>query len=368
MSVELRSFRSYERVEAELSPALTVLAGPNGVGKTNLLEAIAMLLLGQSPRTSADQRCIRDGSTFLRVAGRVRRGDSTTSRAVTVDHAAGRRLMEDGSPSRSLGEFAGRFPMVVFLPERLLVVRGAPARRRGTLDRFVTRTYPSTAPLLRDYGSALQQRNALLRRAKAGARISELIAPWDDRVAELGVAVRRERGQLMDRLSPSFTTRFEQLTGFDDGAITIVQRGEDLPASLVEHRAAEIRRGSTLSGPHLDDVVLCQGARDLRLRGSTGEQRAALLAWALAEHDVLSTLTGTAPILLLDEPFAELDPSRRQRLAGTLAAAGQVLVTATEPPAELAASVARSTDVRAVVSGGVLPWKTPISPPATSST
>ncbi|MBC7643768.1 MAG: DNA replication/repair protein RecF, partial [Thermoleophilia bacterium] len=187
-SLALRSFRTYERLDVELRPGLTVFCGPNGIGKTNLIEALAMACSGASPRTSSEFRVIRSGSSFARIAAEVIIDGRQHERVVRIEAGAGKRLEIDRSVIRSVDEFASSLPAVSFLPERLLVVRGAPARRRALLDRCVARMMPRSAADFRKYVSAMAQRNNLLRRAKGGAEVRTQIQPWTEQMVEAGTA------------------------------------------------------------------------------------------------------------------------------------------------------------------------------------
>jgi DNA replication and repair protein RecF len=357
--VSLREFRSYERLDVELSSGLVVLAGPNGVGKTNFLEACAMLLQGSSPRTSSELRCVRTGAAFFRVSGTVAGPGGLHQHAVTIEPGRGKRLERDGSAVRSASEYGAAAGAITFLPERLLVVRGAPARRRALLDRLVELVRPAAGKTMRDYAHAVSQRNALLRQARGGRDVRHALTPWNEQLERLGNELRHARARAIAELGPRLTARYEQLTTLPAAGVSVDLRGPDIARALAETEALERRRGSTMVGPHLDDVRLEQDGRDLRAYGSTGEQRAALLAWALASADLVRNHTGVQPVLLLDEPYAELDRDRRALLSAALLRLGQVLVTTTEPPAHLpaaAAAAAAQATVLRVSSGQVDGW------------
>ena len=357
-TLSLRAFRTYARLELELQPGLTAFCGPNGIGKTNLVEALAMSCAGASPRTSSEFRVIREGSTFARIVAGVEIADRPHQRVVRVEAGAGKRLEIDGSVVRGVDEFASSLPAVTFLPERLLVVRGAPSRRRALLDRCVMRMLPRATADFRQYAAAMAQRNNLLRRAKGGAEVRTQIQPWSEQMVEAGTAMREHRRVALAQLGPRFTARFAELTEFDDGALDLEQRGgDDINEALSESWSHDVRRGTTTVGPHLDDLTYRQGARDLRTHGSTGEQRAALLAWSLADADSVTAITGTAPLLVFDEPYAELDQHRRRLLTAALLELPQVFVTTTEPPQHLVdRRGAAPIDLRRVSSGEVHAW------------
>lgn len=332
----LRSVRTYERLDLDLSAGVTVLVGPNGVGKTNLLEACAVVLTGASPRTSSELRLVRDGETAARIAATVLVGDDSHERDVTFQAGKGKQLRVDGSPARSVDEYARQVPAVTFLPEKLLTIRGAPQRRRALVDQLAGRIVPGAAQVQRDYTSSLTQRNALLRRAKVGHDVAAHLAPWTEQLVEQGTQLRAHRHRLLELLGAPYAARFAALTELDGATFVAELRGSgDLASDVEEQAEHERRRGTSMVGPHLDDVLPRVAGRDLRAFGSAGEQRAALLAFTLAARDVLADHLGVAPVVLLDEPWSELDADRRRRLTVMLRELPQVIVTSTEPPAHL---------------------------------
>ncbi|MCW2926383.1 MAG: recF [Thermoleophilia bacterium] len=355
----LASIRTYERLTLELSSRVTILVGPNGVGKTNLLEACAVVLSGASPRTSSELRLVRDGATAGRISARVSIDGDEHDRDVTIELGRGKQLRIDGNVTRGVEQYASQVPVVTFLPERLLIIRGAPARRRALVDALVARIIPGAATTQASYAKALQQRNALLRRAKGGADVSASLSPWSEQLVELGTAMRADRTALLDLLAAPYAARFEQLTSLTGASFEPQLRGSgDLAADLVEVATAERRRGTTLAGPHLDDLLPRESGRDLRTFGSAGEQRAALLAFTFAARDLLVDRLGIEPVVLLDEPWSELDADRRRRLTAMLAPLAQVVITSTEPPSHLREVLPGAADaaVLAVSSGQIRPW------------
>ncbi|MCW2955548.1 MAG: recF [Thermoleophilia bacterium] len=351
--------RSYARLTVEPGRELTVLTGPNGVGKTNLLEACAVAATGASPRTSSELRLVREGAAACRIHAVVEVAEHRHEREVRIEAGRGKQLRIDDSVVRSVEAYAEQVPALTFLPERLLIIRGAPARRRALVDQLTARLMPTFAGELKAYTAALQQRNNLLRRARGGARIDDQLPPWDALLAQHGVEVRRLRRLLLERVAEPFARRLEQLTELTGGTFELAPRGsDDVAAELAASAQHERRRGSTTVGPHLDDILPRQAGRDLRAQGSTGEQRAALLAFTLAARDLVQAATGVLPLLLLDEPWGELDADRRRRLSDLLEDGGQVIATTTEPPAHLVEAARAGRDVAfiAISSGEAHRW------------
>jgi len=324
----LRDFRSYERLELKLQPGLVLVVGANGVGKTNLLEAVHVATQGFSPRTRTDSQVVRFGAEGARAAVAGRRGLVGLELEVTVRRGEGKRARLNGAALRAAEQLRTMVSTLVFTPDRLGVVKGPPASRRAYFDRVLGRFAPSKALLPAEYGAAVAQRNAALRRAAADLSGRDAIEPWSARVATLGAELVAARLETLALLESPFSARAAEL-GLGDASL----RYEGEPPTVEELAAVlerDLARGATSLGPHLDDVLLVADGRDLRSFGSQGEQRLALLALLLGEAETIADRTGVPPLLLLDDVLSELDPARRQILAARVRSAGQALVTATD--------------------------------------
>jgi DNA replication and repair protein RecF len=216
---------------------------------------------------------------------------------------------------------------LVFTPDRLAVVKGGPATRRAYLDRAVARLLPARATAATDYASVLGQRNAGLRRVRAGFSTRQALVPWDEKVVELGQALVRARTEVVELLAPGFTATASEL-GLE--AATLAYGGDALTAADLGARLEiDLERGVTGVGPHLHDLRIEAASRDLRAFGSQGEQRMAVLALVLAEADALRERPGMSPLVLLDDVLSELDGDRRHALARMIQRGSQTVVTAT---------------------------------------
>ena len=247
---------------------------------------------------------------------------------MTVRRGEGKRAQLNGAPLRAAEQLRALTSTLVFTPDRLGVVKGPPAARRAYFDRVLGRFAPARAALPAEYGAAVAQRNAALRRAASGVSGRDAIEPWSERVSALGAELVASRLGALALLGPAFAARAAE---FGLGPVALTYDGEPptlegLDAVL----ARDLERGVTSLGPHLDDVVIAAGGRDLRSFGSQGEQRLALLALLLAEAETIADRTGVPPLLLLDDVLSELDPDRRRILAARVRSAGQALVTATD--------------------------------------
>jgi DNA replication and repair protein RecF len=302
--------------------------GANGVGKTNLLEAIHVATQGFSPRTRTESRLIRFGAEGARAAVAGHHGDVAMELEVVLRPGEGKQAKLNGAPLRAAEQLRSAVATLVFTPDRLGVVKGPPAVRRAYVDRVAGRLFPARAGLPQEYGAAVAQRNAALRRAAAGLSAREAIEPWSERVVRLGADLVAVRCEVLAELEPVFFARAAEL-GVGDTALRYV--GEPPTREALDAAfGRDLERGATSLGPHLDDVVLLSAGRDLRSFGSQGEQRLALLALLLAEAEAILERTGVPPLLLLDDVLSELDPGRRRILAGRVRGAGQALVTATD--------------------------------------
>ena len=306
-----------------------LVVGPNGAGKTNLLESLHVGTQGFSPRTRSDAQLIRFGESAARVRLRGTRGRARaqTELELTLRAGGGKQARLNGAPLPSAESLRGEVATLVFTPDRLAVVKGGPAVRRAYLDRALGRLLPARAALPGEYGSALAQRNAALRRVALGHSSRDALEPWTERVAELGSALVAARRSALDLLAAAFTDRAGEL-GLEEARLEYL--GDPVSGDALRARLdRDLDRGTTGLGPHLDDVSVLAGTRDLRRFGSQGEQRLAVLSLLLAEAGVIAAERGAPPLLLLDDVLSELDPSRRRALAGRIAAGGQTLVTAT---------------------------------------
>ena len=304
-----------------------LVTGENGAGKTNLLEALHVGTQGFSPRTRMDAQLVRMGAEAARVALAGSRGASELGLEVVLRRGEGKRAKLNGAALRSAEALRSEVATLVFTPDRLAVVKGGPAARRAYFDRSLGRLLPSRASLPIDYMNAVGQRNAALRRVGAGASSRDAVAPWTQQVADLGAQLVASRRETLGILGPAFAERAGEL-GLA-GASLRYDAEAPTAAALDARLERDLERGLTGLGPHLDDVQVLSGDRDLRLYGSQGEQRLAVLSLLLAEAEAVADRRGVPPLLLLDDVLSELDAGRRRILGERIGRSGQTLVTAT---------------------------------------
>jgi DNA replication and repair protein RecF len=298
--------------------------GENGAGKTNLLEALHLGTQGFSPRTRTDTQLVRFGQDAAAVGLRLDHAAVSHTVRVRIAAGVGKTAELDGSRLSSPEALRRRFAAVVFTPDRIAVVKGAPAVRRAYFDRILGRIQPAQAGLPQEFAAALAQRNAALRRVQLGLSGRDALSPWTSRVAELGAALVQTRLAVTAELGPGFAAAAAEL-GLPGANLRY--EGEAPTEPQLEARLdADLQRGATGAGPHLHDIRILAGDRDLRSFGSQGEQRLALLALLLAEAELLKA----APLVLLDDVLSELDGRRRRVLAERVAIMEQVVITATQ--------------------------------------
>jgi DNA replication and repair protein RecF len=334
--LSLTGFRSYAELEARWDERGALLWGDNGTGKTNLLEAIHVLSVGRSHRTQNDREMLAIGSPALWVRGA---GASEQAGAVEVEvglrPGEAKRARVNGKDERLSG-IVGQIGAVLVAPEDLEIARGGPDRRRRFVDQLLCQARRANMAALQSYARALRQRNQALREARDGRAPAALAAAWHAPLVEWGTRVRAARADVVRRLAEVASRLYREVSGRDEALeATYPAAGEDLGGALARVAAAEARRGTTLAGPHRDDIAVTLDGKDLRAYGSRGQQRAAAFALRLGSAAVFREERGEEPILLLDDVFAELDAGRADRLARVLAGRRQVFATATTS-AELA--------------------------------
>jgi len=323
--------------------------GPNASGKTSLIEAIVLAAWGRSHRTSADGELVRWGAGVARIEARIGRGgDPAGGRDAvevgltrTASGGARKRIRVNGVARRA-GSLVGVLRTVVFAPEEMLLVAGSPSLRREAMDRLAGQRAPGYLRNLATYGRALQQRNGLLRLIRDEQATRAELRFWDVTLLDAGGAVREERSRLLDALSGPLASAHAEIAPDEAAAGRLAIRyatnapvlpGESardaLARRLAETADKEVWNGTTLIGPHRDDLVFELDGRPLASFASRGQQRTAILAFKLAELDLLAELDGRPPLLLLDDVFSELDPDRRAHLVRRIAELPQAFVTTT---------------------------------------
>ncbi len=381
----LANFRNYTALDLSLSPGLNLLMGPNAAGKSNLLEAVALLSTGRSPRAGTDREMLRHGAVadpipFVRVVGEIRSGDQATTIEVVAQFAgdlaggpdsarlrAQKRLLVNRVARRAT-QLVGLFPTVLFSPTEVELVSGPPGVRRHFLDVLGCQLDPAYLRALQQYQRVLPQRNQLLRLLREGRAQEDELTFWDERLVANGACLMAARQESIRLLEPLALGALRQLSDGSEalqlrylpalGEAVETEKGvegpwvERLGAALAASRRRELGAGATLVGPHRDDLTLLLDGVDAAVYASRGQQRCLALGLKVAEAGLLEARHGQPPVLLLDDILSELDQERRRRLMVLLAGARQTLLTTAEP--ETLAGVATAGAARYRVEGGTV--------------
>ena len=341
-SLSARNYRNYPSLELELSHNINIFLGDNAQGKTNLVEAVFYASMGHSHRTRADGELIRweqpEGSLALRFERR-----KVPNVLEFRFHREKRRSISLNGHSVRPGELVGNLNTVLFSPEDLFLVKGAPGGRRRFLDGEISQASPSYYRELLRYNRILAQRNILLKRIREHKARSDMLPPWDVQLAESAEKITRKRLEAIQKLNMlanlmqrRISSNLENLSvsyeihGLESGEMTNSLMSW-YNEKLEDTRQQDILRGSTGRGPHHDDIILEVNGVNLRSFGSQGQQRTGALALKLSELEFLRSETGDYPVLLLDDVMSELDVARRQQLLDFIRRERiQTLITATD--------------------------------------
>jgi DNA replication and repair protein RecF len=351
--LSLHDFRSYEQIDLALEPGGNVFVGPNGQGKTNLVEAIDYLSTLGSHRVATDAPLVRSGADRAVIRADVRRDGRSALLEVEIVPGGSNRARVNKSPLPRARELIGLLRTVMFSPEDLALVKGDPSERRRFLDTLLVTRTPRLAGARADYDRVLRQRNSLLKtaglahRSGSGAGSLATLEVWDEHLAQAGADLLAGRLELVEALRPYVGSGYGKIAATNGTRVDVgltYKASFDLPsgspdrevlaaallAAIAARRGDELERGISLVGPHRDDVVLSIGDLPARGYASHGESWSLALALRIAAYDLLRS-DGDDPILILDDVFSELDKDRRDHLADLVGGAEQFLVTAPVP-------------------------------------
>ncbi len=341
-SLALADFRNYDRFELTPHPALTVLVGPNAVGKTNIVEALQLVTTAASFRRPRWEDLVRWGCPEARVSMRAEDGARVLEVTLDITADGGHVFRVNGQVQRKAGGVAGRLPSVTFTPDDLGLVKGPSERRRASIDDLGGQLSPAYASLRRDFGRAVRQRNALLKEPDHGTQMEA----WDEQAITLGARLLTHRLRLLARVMSEAARRYSALAagetlswsyddrcgipkGADPETLSAAECEDAIREEMRRRAAEERRRAVTLVGPHRDDIVFLVDGREARVFSSQGQQRTASLAWKLAEVTLIEEVLRCRPLLLLDDVMSELDTDRRAALAELITGHTQAFVTTT---------------------------------------
>jgi len=381
-SIQLRQFRNYRDQKVVFDAPKTILVGNNAQGKSNLLEAVELLSTLKSHRATRDRDLILDAKPIGQIDATLERQIGIIDLTLTLRTQGRRTVKLNGEPLRRHLDFLSVLNAVQFSSLDLDLVRGGPEHRRDWIDRLVTQLEPVYAHILQQYNQILRQRNALLRRGKERANKTELLIPnslpitnaelglWDAQLATAGARVIRRRDRILERLIPLAQAWHRSISGSIEEVLDIkyvanVEVIQKLIArdnlegvkqafleKIRERAIAESYQGTTLVGPHRDDIAFTINNTPARQHGSQGQQRTLVLALKLAELQLIEEVVGEPPLLLLDDVLAELDLNRQNQLLDAIQERFQTLITTTHLGA-FDAQWLRQTQILSVQSGQI---------------
>ena len=338
--LQLNNHRNYAHLDLVPGPGVNVFVGANGQGKTNLLEAVAMLALSSSPRARRDAELLGPVTTAARIHAEVEsagRGIEVTITLTTEGERVHRLIEVDGVRRRGV-DLPGNFRVTLFWPDDLGLVKAGPDLRRRFLNQMLVQIEPGYARALAGLRRVLEQRNSLLKRIAGGEEAPDVLAAWNAELLVYGSEIARARSRAVDELRPYAAECHAEIAAGETLEIAYLGPPQNFADAVEKSLTDDLRRGSTTVGPHHDDLLIQLGGRDARSYASQGQQRTAVVSLKLAEAALVTKRAGERPVLLLDDVLSELDAERRGALLRRVGGEGQVIITSAEMgpfPAEL---------------------------------
>src|SRR5215469_2467508 len=330
--LRLRNHRNYAQLDLTPGPGVNVFIGANGQGKTNLLEAVAMLALSSSPRARREYELVGPIGPGSRIEAQIQTGENTRELSISLNvegERAHRTIEVDGARRRAF-DLPGHFRVTLFWPDDLGLVKAGPELRRRFLNQMLVQVQPGYARALAGLRRVLEQRNSLLKRMAAGEGGEDMLDAWNTELIQVASEIVEARSAAVRWLEPEAARCHAQIGAGERLEILYEGPPEDLALAVNNSLGEDLRRGSTSIGPHRDDLRILLDGQDARSYGSQGQQRTAVVSLKLAEAALIEDRTGERPVLLLDDVLSELDGDRRAALLHEVAAGGQVIVTSVE--------------------------------------
>jgi DNA replication and repair protein RecF len=343
-TLHLRQFRNYKEQQVEFTAPKTILVGNNAQGKSNLLEAVELLATLRSHRMARDRDLVREGEATSQIHATLERQTGISDLTLTLRRNGRRTVALNSETLRRQMDFLGVLNAVQFSSLDLDLVRGGPEGRRSWLDTLLIQLEPVYAHILQQYHQVLRQRNAFLKHNVETRHLSSLqseLAVWDAQLATTGTRVIRRRDRAIQRLAPIASAWHASISGsteilelkYSPNISLEHNHAEQVQQAFLDkiqlRAVAELHQGTTLVGPHRDEIELTINQTPARQYGSQGQQRTLVLALKLAELQLIEEVVGEPPLLLLDDVLAELDPSRQNQLLDTIQDRFQTLITTT---------------------------------------
>ncbi|HSP09209.1 MAG TPA: DNA replication/repair protein RecF [Candidatus Dormibacteraeota bacterium] len=330
--LRLRNHRNYADLDLAPGPGINVFIGANGQGKTNLLEAVAMLALSSSPRARREVELVGPVTSASRIEAEVESAGRKVELAITlnVEGERARRTIDVDGVRRRAFDLPGHFRVTLFWPDDLGLVKAGPELRRRFLNQMLVQVEPGYARALAGLRRVLEQRNSLLKKMAAGDGGDDVLEAWNQELVVIGTEVATARARAVLELGPEAARCHADIATGERLEIHYEGPPENLAEAVHNSLAEDLRRGSTSVGPHRDDLRVLLDGQEARSYGSQGQQRTAVVSLKLAEAALIARRTGERPVLLLDDVLSELDGERRAALLKEVAGDGQVIITSVE--------------------------------------
>ena len=330
--LQLKNHRNYVQLDLAPGPGVNVFIGANGHGKTNLLEAVAILALSSSPRARRELELVGPAGSGSRIQAEIDDGPARREISISLDvegqHA--RRTIEVDGVRRRAIDLPGHFRVVLFWPDDLGLVKAGPELRRRFLNQMLVQVEPGYARALAGLRRVLEQRNSLLKRIASGEGGDDMLHAWNHELVQVGGEIVAARARAVRELEPEAARCHAEIAPGERLEIRYEGPPENLAEAVNNSLAEDLKRGSTSVGPHRDDVPVLLDGQEARSYASQGQQRTAVVSLKLAEAALIENRTGERPLLLLDDVLSELDGERRAALLKEVAGGGQVIITSVE--------------------------------------
>ncbi|TMB77969.1 MAG: DNA replication/repair protein RecF [Chloroflexi bacterium] len=330
--LQLKNHRNYVQLDLAPGPGVNVFIGANGHGKTNLLEAVAMLALSSSPRARRELELVGPAGSGSRIQAEIDDGPARREISISLDvegQRARRTIEVDGVRRRAI-DLPGHFRVVLFWPDDLGLVKAGPELRRRFLNQMLVQVEPGYARALAGLRRVLEQRNSLLKRIASGEGGDDMLHAWNQELVQVGGEIVAARARAVRELEPEAARCHAEIAPGERLEIHYEGPPENLAEAVNNSLAEDLKRGSTSVGPHRDDVPVLLDGQEARSYASQGQQRTAVVSLKLAEAALIENRTGERPLLLLDDVLSELDGERRAALLKEVAGGGQVIITSVE--------------------------------------
>ena len=330
--LQLKNHRNYAQLDLSPGAGVNIFVGPNGQGKTNLLEAVAMLALSSSPRARRELELVGPAGSGSRIQAEIDDGPARREISISLDvegQRARRTIEVDGVRRRAI-DLPGHFRVVLFWPDDLGLVKAGPELRRRFLNQMLVQVEPGYARALAGLRRVLEQRNSLLKRIASGEGGDDMLHAWNQELVQVGGEIVAARARAVRELEPEAARCHAEIAPGERLEIHYEGPPENLAEAVNNSLAEDLKRGSTSVGPHRDDVPVLLDGQEARSYASQGQQRTAVVSLKLAEAALIENRTGERPLLLLDDVLSELDGERRAALLKEVAGGGQVIITSVE--------------------------------------